>query len=115
MKKGGFFRVAAIVAAATIGDGIFALPYVFYRAGWLASLFYLVVLAVFVSTAHVIYLATLEKRGEKERLLGLTRKYLGIPGFWVGFIAIEIGLILTLVAYLILGTQFIHLALPTVP
>ncbi len=115
MKKGGFFRVAAIVAAATIGDGIFALPYVFYRAGWFISLFYLVALAIFVSTAHVIYLATLEKRGEKERLLGLTRKYFGTPGFWVGFVAIIVGLILTLVAYLILGTQFIHLAFPSVP
>jgi amino acid permease len=115
MKNGGSFKVAAIVAAATVGDGIFALPYVFYQSGWLLGLLYLIVLGVFVSAAHVVYLKTLEKIGEKERLLGLTRKYFGAPGFWLGFVAIVVGLLLTLVAYLILGTQFILLALPMVP
>jgi amino acid permease len=115
MKGGGSFKTAAIVAAAAVGDGIFALPYVFYQAGWLVSLFYLVVLGAFVSAAHVVYLETLEKLGEKERLLGLARRYLGAPGFWAGFIAIVVGLLLTLVAYLILGTQFVRLALPAAP
>ncbi len=106
-------RTAAIVAAATIGDGVFALPFVFYEAGWVAGLFYLVVLGIFVGVAHVVYLKTLEKIGEKERLLGLTEKYFGRSGFWIGFVAIVLGLLLTLVAYLILGTQFIRLAVPS--
>jgi len=106
------WRIAAIVAAATIGDGIFALPFVFYQAGWLATIAYLVVLGVFVSAAHIVYLETLESKGEKKRLLGLTREYLGEGGFWIGFAAIVIGLLLTLVAYLILGAQFIRLLLP---
>jgi amino acid permease len=112
--SGGFFKVAAIVAAATVGDGVFALPFVFYKDGWLLGLFYLIVLAGFVSAAHVVYLKTLEKIGEKERLLGLAGKYFGRSGFWVGFVAIVLGLILTLVAYLILGTQFVQLAAPSV-
>ena len=112
--RSGFFKVAAIVAAATVGDGVFALPYVFVRAGWLTCLFYLVVLAVFVSAAHVIYLKVLEKIGEKERLLGLAERYFGRGGFWIGFVAIVFGLLLTLVAYLILGEQFVHLAFPSV-
>ena len=108
-------RIAAIVAAATVGDGVFALPFVFYSAGWLVGLFYLIVLAAFVSAAHVVYLKTLEKIGEKERLLGLVRRYFGRSGFWIGFVAIVLGLLLTLVAYLILGTQFVRLAFPSVP
>jgi amino acid permease len=112
MRKEGFMKIAAIVAAATVGDGIFALPFIFYQAGWLLSIFYLIVLAILVSTAHVVYLKTLEKIGEKERLLGLTKSYLGTGGFWIGFLAIVLGLLLTLVAYLILGSQFIHLAIP---
>jgi amino acid permease len=107
-------KIAAIVAAATVGDGVFALPYVFYHAGWLVCLIYLAALGVIVVMAHVVYLATLEREGEKQRLLGLTRTYLGEGGFWTGFFAIVVGLLLTLVAYLILGTQFIHLALPLV-
>ena len=115
MKRSAqFFEIVGIVAAATVGDGVFALPFVFFTAGWLLSLLYIAVLAVFVITAHVVYLKTLEKEGEKERLLGLARAYFGEPGFWIGFLAIVIGLLLTLVAYLILGTQFIHLALPSV-
>jgi len=74
----------------------------------------LIVLGALVIMAHVVYLKTLEKVGEKERLLGLSRLYLGEGGFWIGFLAIVIGLLLTLVAYLILGTQFIHLAIPAV-
>jgi amino acid permease len=108
-------RTAAIVAAATVGDGVFALPFVFMQSGWLVGLFYLVVLGIFVSAAHVVYLKTLEKIGEKERLLGLAKKYFGSGGFWVGFVAIVLGLLLTLVAYLILGAQFVRLAIPSVP
>src|SRR5258708_3740553 len=107
MKKGSGLKIAAIVAAATVGDGGFALPFVFYQAGWLVGVAYLVVLSAFVITAHVVYLKTLEKVGEKERLLGLSKIYLGSGGFWIGFFAIVLGLLLTLVAYLILGTQFI--------
>lgn len=113
-RSKNFMKLAAIVAAATVGDGVFALPYVFYYAGWLVCLAYLVVLGAVVIMAHAVYLATLEKEGEKQRLLGLTKTYLGEGGFWTGFFAIVVGLLLTLVAYLILGTQFIHLALPLV-
>jgi amino acid permease len=109
-----YFTIAAIVAAATVGDGVFALPYIFYSAGWAIAVFYLLALSAVVIMAHAAYLATLEKVGEKERLLGLAKKYFGTPGFWIGFFAIVVGLLLTLVAYLILGTQFIHLALPAV-
>lgn len=109
-----FFEIAGIVAAATVGDGVFALPFIFYAAGWFLSLAYIAALGTFVVAAHVVYLKTLEREDEKERLLGLAKKYFGETGFWIGFLAIVIGLLLTLVAYLILGTQFIHLALPAV-
>jgi amino acid permease len=113
-RSAQFFEIAGIVAAATVGDGVFALPYVFASAGWLLGILYLGILSIFVITAHVIYLKTLEAGSEKKRLLGLGEKYYGRFGFWIGFLAIVIGLLLTLVAYLILGTQFIHLALPMV-
>lgn len=109
-----FLNVAAIIAAATIGSGVFALPYVVAHAGWLLAIFYFIVLAVIVSAAHVIYLRTLESVGEKERLLGLARKYFGIPGFWTGFIAIVIGLLLSFTAYLLIGPQFLRLIFPAI-
>ena len=111
----GLWKIAAIVTAATVGDGVFALPFVFYQAGWLLCLCYLVVLGAIVAFAHFIYFKTLEKVGERERLLGLARIHLGETGFWIGFAAIVIGLLLTLVAYLILGSQFIRLGFPDLP
>ncbi len=114
-KGNGFWKVAAIVTAATVGDGVFALPYVFAQAGWLLCIGYIIVLGAIVITAHAVYSETLKKVGERERLLGLARKYFGEGGFWVGFLAIFLGLLLTLVAYLILGTQFLHLGFPGLP
>src|SRR5438445_786306 len=105
----GFLKIAAILAAATVGDGVFALPYLFSKSGWFVGLFYLVFLTAIVAAAHIIYFRVLEASGEKERLLGLTRAYLGKLGFGVGFFAIVAGLLLALVAILILGARFVTL------
>jgi tyrosine-specific transport protein len=115
INKAKGFEIAALVAAATVGDGMFALPYLFFQAGWLVCLIYFAVLSCLIALAHSVYLETLEKGGEKKRLLGLARTYFGSGGFWTGFIAIVVGLLLTLVAYLLLGTEFIALVLPNVP
>src|ERR1039458_8892575 len=93
----GFWKVAAIVAAATVGDGVFALPFVFAQAGWLLCIGYIVILGTILVIAHTAYFDTLQKIGERQRLLGLARKYFGEGGFWVGFLAIILGLLLTLV------------------
>ncbi len=107
--------IAAIVAAATIGMGVFALPYVIQASGWVVALGYFVALIAVVSLAHVIYLRTLGAVHEEERLLGLARNYFGATGFWIGFFAIVIGLLLGFVAYLVLGAQFIRILLPGIP
>jgi hypothetical protein len=107
--------IAAIVAAATIGEGVFALPYVIQRSGWVLAMAYFIAIAAIVSLAHVIYLRTLGAVHEKERLLGLAKKYFGGAGFWIGFLAIVIGLLLGFVAYLVLGTQFLRILFPGLP
>ncbi|HEY5221207.1 MAG TPA: aromatic amino acid transport family protein [Candidatus Paceibacterota bacterium] len=104
--------IAAIVAAATIGEGVFAVPYIIQASGWLVALGYFVAVVAIVSVAHILYLRTLAATDESERLLGLARKYFGGTGFWIGFIAIVIGLLLGFVAYLVLGTQFLQILFP---
>jgi amino acid permease len=111
----GSIKSSLIITAATIGSGVFALPYVIAQAGWLVTLGYFVVLGAVVITAHAIYLKTLAAEGEKVRLLGLARKYFGAPGFWFGFVGIVVGLLLSFVIFLILGTQFVQLLFPTLP
>jgi amino acid permease len=104
--------IAAIVAAATIGEGVFAVPYIIQASGWLVALGYFIAVIAIVSVAHILYLRTLAATDEKERLLGLTRRYFGATGFWIGFVAIVIGLLLGFVAYLVLGTQFLQILFP---
>jgi len=104
--------IAAIIGAATIGDGIFALPYVFAVSGWAVVIGYLVVVTLLVGLAQIVYFKTLETHGEKERLLELVERYFGRVGFWIGFVAIVIGLLFSLVAFLILGSRFLMLAIP---
>ncbi|HUC31435.1 MAG TPA: aromatic amino acid transport family protein [Candidatus Paceibacterota bacterium] len=106
------FTIAAIVAAATIGEGVFAVPYIIQASGWVVALGYFIAVIAIVSVAHILYLRTLAAMDEKERLLGLARKYFGSTGFWIGFVAIVIGLLLGFVAYLLLGTQFLQILFP---
>jgi tyrosine-specific transport protein len=108
-------KIIIIVAAATIGSGVFALPYIIQESGWLLSLGYFIAIIAIVSLAHILYLRTLETVDEQERLLGLARKYFGDIGFWAGFLAIVIGLLLSFVAYLVLGSQFIKIIISGIP
>ena len=106
------FEIAAIVAGATMGEGVFALPYVIQRSGWIVSLAWFAGLITAVSVAHTIYLRTLAAEGEKKRLLGLARRHLGAAGFFTGLAAIVIGLLLGFVAYLVLGVRFLSILFP---
>jgi tyrosine-specific transport protein len=108
-------KSALIITAATIGSGVFALPYVVREAGWLLTLIYFAALGAVVVTVHAIYLKILAGENEKDRLLGLARKYFGTPGFWFGFIGIVVGLLVSFVIFLILGTQFVQLLIPSLP
>jgi amino acid permease len=113
MKR--WFVSTGIVVAATVGSGIFALPYVIQRAGWLLSFGYFIILIAVVSLAHILYFRTLDANGGKKRLFGLAEEYFGRTGFWAAFFSIVIGLLLGFVGYLILGQQFIHTLIPGVP
>jgi hypothetical protein len=115
MNRAKSFKIAAVVAAATIGSGVFALPYVIQSSGWLVALGYFVALIAVVSLVHVVYLRTLIVVHEKERLLGLVERYFGRTGFWIGFVAIVVGLLFGFVAYLILGARFLGILIPGIP
>ncbi len=109
---GAFFATTGIIVATTLGAGMFALPYVFSRAGIAASVLYLLIVGAAVIMAHLVYWKVLARVDEKERLLGLTKKYLSGAEYWIGFAALVLGLLLTLVAYLILGAGFLTLVFP---
>lgn len=112
MKVGRFVWIAVLVAATAVGAGLFSLPYVFLRSGWLLGVLYLTVIAFFLSFAHSLYYRVLEADGGSKRLLGLTARYFGTGGRIFGVVVIIGGLTLALVTYLILAGEFSELLRP---
>ncbi len=107
-----FFKEWGLILATTVGAGVFALPYVFYQAGWVLSLTYLLVLGLLVVLVHWLYFRVLMEVGRRERILGLVKENLGRAGFLLALVSILGGLILALVAYLILGARFLEMVWP---
>ena len=106
-----FFRGASMVIAATMGVGIFSLPYVVKTSGWATSLFYLVLVSFVIIQTHSWYWRVL-KEAEGQRLLGLAGRYGGKIIFITAFLSIVCGLLFVLLAYLVLAGSFFALLFP---
>jgi tyrosine-specific transport protein len=107
-----FFKEIGFLSATTIGAGVFALPYVFHRAGWFVGLLFLVALSLIVIFAQRLYFRVIEKTGGATKFLGLIREKLGVKFFTIGFISIILGLLLSLTAYLLIAQNFVKLIFP---
>ena len=107
-----FLGSASLLAATTIGAGMFSLPYVFKESGWLSGLFYIILLSGAVIFVHHLYWIVLSRADGKTHLLSLVRDRLGKRAFYAASIAVVTGLFLTLVIYLILAQNFMRIVLP---
>jgi len=106
-------RSAGILAAATLGAGIFSLPYVTAQAGWMPAICLLTVLSVVIIFVHRLYWRALDAERDREPLLDRMRTRFGAGAYAFGLAVIGGGLLLTLVAYLILGGYFLRLVVPS--
>lgn len=100
-----------MVLAATMGVGIFALPYVVQQSGWLTSLIYFCLMTLIIIQVHAWYWRVLE-HAEGQRLVGLVHRHGGRVLFLVAFFSIVIGLLLVLLAYLAMAGSFFSLLFP---
>ena len=107
-----FWGSVSLLAATTIGAGMFSLPYIFNESGWLTGIFYLVFLSCAVIFAHYLYWLALSQDGGRNNLLGLVREKLGRAVFYVALVSVIAGLFLILVIYLILAQNFARIVLP---
>lgn len=108
----GSFKEWGLLAATTIGAGIFSLPYVFIKGGWLTGLVYFGILSFIIIFSHQLYFLVLQKNHAEHRLLGLVEKNFGRRLFYFSFFGVVGGLLLALVVYLILGVSFMRLVFP---
>lgn len=106
---------ASLLAGTIIGAGIFALPFIFEKAGIITGLFYLGFFSICFVFIHLMYAdLILKTEGGKNlhRFPGYAKIYLGNWGFWLAILTTIIGMLFVLTVYLILSVSFINLIKP---
>ncbi len=106
---------ASVLAETIIGAGMFALPFVFFKAGLVFGLFYLFFFSAIFALTHLMYADVILRTRENHRFAGYAGIYLGRFGFWLTAVITILGGIFALTIYLILSASFIGLALPLTP
>lgn len=107
-KFKNYFTTSAILAGTILGVGLFGLPYVFSTAGFLIGIIFLIICCALATITHLIYGEALLRTPGEHRAPGLAKIYLGKYGYYLTTVSAFISLSGVLLAYLILGGQFIQ-------
>ncbi len=110
MNKNFLFALATLIGT-IVGAGIFGLPYVIERSGIIPGFFYFFILGGAVLLIHLCFGEVILRTKEKYRLPGFSQKYLGKLGRNLVMISVITGVIGALLAYLILGGEFLKILL----
>lgn len=102
-----FLTSIAMLVGMIVGVGIFGVPYVLSRAGFAPGIFYFVVLGAAVIFVHLFYGETILRTNGRHRLVGYAEKYLGMRGRRVAAITEIFGMYGAIIAYIIVGGQFL--------
>ena len=107
-KNKRYFQAIAVMVGYIIGVGMFGLPYLTVRAGWLTFIILLAVLGPAQYLLHLIYANMIVINRSFHRLPGYVEKYLGLKGKWAVFPAKLIGNCGSLLAYIIISSIFLR-------
>lgn len=105
MRK--FFEGIALMIGTIVGAGIFGLPYVMQQIGFWPGLILLCVFAVAVTFLHLMYGEIILRTNESHRFPGYGNRYLGKWAKEVFLVVDVVGGIGAILAYIILGGEFI--------
>ncbi len=102
------FAIATLTGT-IIGAGIFTLPYVFFKAGFLSGLFLLVALGGIVLLINWLFGEVILRTSGEHRLIGYAQHYFGKKGKIIATFSTVFGFYGSIIAYLILGTGFLRI------
>jgi len=102
-----FLYALAVYVGTIMGVGLFGMPYVGVKAGFTTLLIYLVVVGGMVIVINSFYGEIAAKTKGLHRLPGYAEKYLGPKAKPVAFIIKTLAIFGSLLAYLIIGGQFL--------
>ncbi|MFH1181169.1 MAG: aromatic amino acid transport family protein [bacterium] len=97
----------ATLSGSIIGVGIFSLPYIASRVGIWAMLVYFLLLGGLVILIHCLFGKVALKTPDRLRLPGFAKIYLGDWGKIAAAVSMAVGFIGAILAYLIVGGEFL--------
>lgn len=98
----------ATLSGTIIGVGLFALPYITLKVGFWVMLCYFLVLGALVILIHSFFGELALKTPDYKRLPGFAKIYLGSWGEKIAFISTILGVFGAILAYLIVGSEFLE-------
>lgn len=102
-----FLKALSVFLGTIIGAGIFGLPFVASKAGFFIILIYFLFMSLIVISVSLIYSRIVLGTKKTCRLPGYVENYLGEKWKKASFIIACLGLFGALLAYLIIGGQFL--------
>lgn len=111
MNKMALAEAIAALVGTIIGAGVFTLPYVANLSGVAVSIFWLVLISLIILFLHLAFGEIVLRTQNDYRLPGYTGYYLGTPAKKFILITTFLTFSISLLVYLILGTQFFELIL----
>jgi len=103
-----FLKALSVFLGTVIGVGIFGLPFVAFKAGFFVVVFYFLFMALVAIFINFLYGEVVLGSKKMHRLPGYVGEYLGEKWKRVTFLVITVGLMGALLAYLIIGGQFLN-------
>jgi len=103
-----FFKALSIFLGTVIGVGIFGLPYIALKAGFFVVVLYFLLMTLIAVSIHFLYGEVVLGTKGIHRLPGYVEKYLGKKWKKLSFFVIAVGLAGALLAYLIIGGEFLN-------
>lgn len=104
-----FLKAFAVFAGTIIGVGIFGLPYITAKAGFPVVLLYFSLMTPAVIYIHFLYGKVAWHTEKLHRFPGYVNEYLGTRWKNLAFLTATFGLLGALLAYLIVGGEFLRL------
>ncbi len=103
-----FLKALAILIATIIGVGIFGLPFVASRAGFILFAIYMLVILGIAIISHLMYAKVCLNTPGKKRFPGYVKQYIGPRAAKFSMVSMCIGMYGAQLAYLIVGGQFFY-------
>lgn len=102
-----FIYPIAVLSGTIIGVGIFSLPYIASKVGFLVMAGFFLVLGSLVILIHLFFGELAVKTPDYKRLPGFAKFHLGNWGEKVAYISTILGIFGAILAYLIVGGEFL--------